>query len=400
MTAMPAIQVRSLGKCYKRPVAGAKGRLEDFWALRDVSFEIPEGQVCGVIGKNGAGKSTLLKLLSRITSPTNGEIRLRGRVGSLLEVGTGFHPELTGRENVFLNGAILGMARGEIKSKFEEIVEFAGVGAFLDTPVKHYSSGMYTRLAFSVAAHLEPEILVVDEVLAVGDVQFQKKCLQKVREVSSEGRTVLFVSHSMDTIQALCSMSLVLKGGQTDGLRPTAEAVHDYLRSSMEQCALGAWFSSAGVGDHSIRLHGARLLDAEGNPVTTFVRYNDRVAFELRVELKAATPEHTVGFAVYDESQRLMFWSFQSDDYPSAIINRPTGSLILKTQVPISMLQPGRYRIKPLLSIYNRAWIIGPDGDGPELMFDLQGSISLSPYWLQARPGIMAPRLNWELKVG
>lgn len=397
---VPAIQVSTLGKCYRRPVAGMKGHVEDFWALRNVSFEIPEGKVCGIIGKNGAGKSTLLKLLSRITSPTTGEIRLRGRVGSLLEVGTGFHPELTGRENVFLNGSILGMTRTEIKAKFDEIVEFSGVGAFLDTPVKHYSSGMYTRLAFSVAAHLEPEILVVDEVLAVGDIQFQKKCLQKVREVSSEGRTVLFVSHSMDTIQALCSMSLVLKSGQTDGLISTADAVHDYLRSSMEQCAFGEWASADGVGDHSIRLHGVRLLDTAGKPITSFVRYDDHLTLELQVRLEAATPEHTIGFAVYDESQRLMFWSFQSDDYPSAVINQSSAPLVLKTNVPVSVLQPGRYRIKPLLGIYNREWIVSPDGDGPELIFDLQGSISPSPYWLQTRPGVIAPRLRWELMYG
>ena len=310
---LPAIQVIDLGKCYQRPIKGLKGQMEDFWALSHVNLELPEGVVCGIIGKNGAGKSTLLKLLSRITSPTTGEIRLRGRVGSLLEVGTGFHPELTGRENIFLNGSLLGMTRAEIKSKFDEIVEFSGVGEFLDTPVKHYSSGMYARLAFSIAGNLEPEILVIDEVLAVGDIQFQKKCLQKVREVSSDGRTVLFVSHSMDTIQSLCSMSLVLKNGQTNGLRPTAEAVHDYLQSSMEQCVLGEWFNPEGIGDQNIRLHHIRLLDKTSKPITSFVNYNDILTLELKVKLINASTEHTVGFAVYDEGQRLMFWSFQTE---------------------------------------------------------------------------------------
>src|SRR5947208_7962994 len=187
---------------------------EDFWALKDVSFEVQRGEVVGIIGRNGAGKSTLLKILSRITEPTTGKVGIRGRVASLLEVGTGFHPELTGRENIFLNGAILGMTKVEIKSKFDEIVAFAETEKFLDTPVKRYSSGMYVRLAFAVAAHLEPEILVVDEVLAVGDAEFQKKCLGKMEQVSRGGRTVLFVSHNMAAIEALCSSGLVLADGK------------------------------------------------------------------------------------------------------------------------------------------------------------------------------------------
>ena len=189
--------------------------VEEFWALKDVSFEVKQGEVLGIIGRNGAGKSTLLKILSRITEPTEGRVSLRGRVASLLEVGTGFHPELTGRENIFLNGAILGMTQREIRKKFDEIVAFAEVEKFLDTPVKHYSSGMYVRLAFAVAAHLEPEILVVDEVLAVGDAEFQKKCLGKMDEVSRrEGRTVLFVSHNMGVISNLCSLAIWLDAGQ------------------------------------------------------------------------------------------------------------------------------------------------------------------------------------------
>src|SRR5437762_4729389 len=203
---------------------------EDFWALKDVSFEVQRGETVGVIGRNGAGKSTLLKILSRITEPTNGRIRIRGRIGSLLEVGTGFHPELTGRENVFLNGAILGMTRVEIKAKFDEIVAFAETEKFLDTPVKRYSSGMYVRLAFAVAAHLEPEILVVDEVLAVGDAEFQQKCLGKMEQVSRGGRTVLFVSHNMAAIEALCSSGLVLAEGKLVTRADAKAAVETYLR--------------------------------------------------------------------------------------------------------------------------------------------------------------------------
>jgi lipopolysaccharide transport system ATP-binding protein len=205
---------------------------EDFWALKDLSFEIKQGDVVGIIGRNGAGKSTLLKILSRITEPTKGRIRIRGRVASLLEVGTGFHPELTGRENVYLNGAILGMSRAEIKSKFDEIVAFAEVEKFLDTPVKRYSSGMYVRLAFAVAAHLEPEILIVDEVLAVGDTEFQKKCLGKMEDVSHSGRTVLFVSHNMAAITALTKTSVLLHTGKCVFFGETQEAVGQYLSSS------------------------------------------------------------------------------------------------------------------------------------------------------------------------
>ena len=202
---------------------------EEFWALKDVSFEVKRGEVVGIIGRNGAGKSTLLKILSRITEPSEGRVTLRGRVASLLEVGTGFHPELTGRENIFLNGAILGMTKAEIKKKFDEIVAFAEVERFLDTPVKRYSSGMYVRLAFAVAAHLEPEILVVDEVLAVGDAEFQKKCLGKMKDVASGGRTVLFVSHNMDAVSALCNKGIYLRNGMVQKTGQTEEIISDYL---------------------------------------------------------------------------------------------------------------------------------------------------------------------------
>jgi lipopolysaccharide transport system ATP-binding protein len=213
----------------RRPSTSQAPSSEDFWALKDVSFEIKQGEVVGIIGRNGAGKSTLLKVLSRITEPTEGRITLRGRIASLLEVGTGFHPELTGRENIFLNGAILGMSRAEIRKKFDEIVAFAEVEKFLDTPVKRYSSGMYVRLAFAVAAHLEPEILIVDEVLAVGDADFQKKCLGKMENVSrSEGRTVLFVSHNMAAVRQLCTRGIVLRSGRIKFLGNAASAIESY----------------------------------------------------------------------------------------------------------------------------------------------------------------------------
>jgi lipopolysaccharide transport system ATP-binding protein len=225
---------KSIGRNILKPLGKRmpEPEVEEFWALKDVSFEIKQGDRVGIIGRNGAGKSTLLKILSRITEPTKGSIRINGRVASLLEVGTGFHPELTGRENIFLNGSILGMSKVEIQNKFDEIVAFAEVEKFLDTPVKRYSSGMYVRLAFAVAAHLEPEILIVDEVLAVGDAQFQKKCLGKMEEVGKEGRTVLFVSHNMSTIQSICERSIVFQCGHIIADTRTALAVQFYLQDS------------------------------------------------------------------------------------------------------------------------------------------------------------------------
>ena len=244
---------------------------EEFWALNDVSFEIKQGDRVGIIGRNGAGKSTLLKVLSRITEPTNGRISIKGRVASLLEVGTGFHPELTGRENIYLNGAILGMSKVEIKKKFDEIVEFAEVEKFLDTPVKRYSSGMYVRLAFAVAAHLEPEILIVDEVLAVGDAQFQKKCLGKMQDVSeSEGRTVLFVSHNMDAIQRLCSHCIMLERGKLIAKGDTASVLVSYLSSNSDQSLPNRWIDLSqakrmGTGDaRFVAIQYSSLNEAAG----------------------------------------------------------------------------------------------------------------------------------------
>ncbi|WYL98961.1 MAG: ABC transporter ATP-binding protein [Gloeotrichia echinulata CP02] len=229
-----ANKVKSLGTFIQNPKSQIQNSSEEFWALKDVSFEIKQGDRVGIIGRNGAGKSTLLKILSRITEPTKGSIKIKGRVASLLEVGTGFHPELTGRENIYLNGAILGMSKEEIKRKFDEIVAFAEIEKFLDTPVKRYSSGMYVRLAFAVAAHLEPEILIVDEVLAVGDAQFQKKCLGKMEDVGKEGRTVLFVSHNMTAVQQLTNKGVVLQKGQLLMIGDTTTTIEKYLSSSID----------------------------------------------------------------------------------------------------------------------------------------------------------------------
>jgi lipopolysaccharide transport system ATP-binding protein len=260
----------------------AKQSNTDFWSLKDVSFDVQPGEVLGVVGKNGAGKSTLLKIISRITEPTSGEIRIRGRIASLLEVGTGFHPELSGRENVFLNGAILGMSRAEIRQKFDDIVEFAEIGQFIDTPVKRYSSGMYVRLAFAVAAHLEPEILIIDEVLAVGDAEFQAKCLGKMKEVSrSQGRTVLFVSHNMAAVKSLCHRAVWLEKGKVRQIGTAERLVVDYLN---ETAAKSATASSA----HGLKLLGAGLYQAKDDlPMNQLIFGEDYV---MRVRLGSEKP--------------------------------------------------------------------------------------------------------------
>ena len=258
----------SLSHAAKR-FAGQESRRsrEEIWALRDVSFEVQQGEVLGVIGRNGAGKSTLLKVLTRITSPTVGRAAIRGRVGSLLEVGTGFHPELTGRENIYLNGAILGMKRREIQQKLPEIVDFSGVSQFLDTPVKRYSSGMYVRLAFSVAAHLEPEILLVDEVLAVGDAEFQARCLGRMEDLGDTGRTVLFVSHNMQAIAQLCDRALLLEGGSIARDGRSEEVVAHYLQTAAGAGSSRTWSADEAPGDDLVRLRSVRIVDPEGQTV-------------------------------------------------------------------------------------------------------------------------------------
>ncbi len=252
-----------------------KGGSDYAWALKDIDFEVQQGDTLGIIGKNGAGKSTLLKILSRVTTPTQGEIKIKGRIASLLEVGTGFHPELSGRENIYMNGAILGMAKKEISRKFDEIVDFSGVAKYIDTPVKRYSSGMYVRLAFAVAAHLEPEILIVDEVLAVGDAEFQKKCLGKMGDVASHGRTIIFVSHNMTAVQSLCKSALYLKNGQVADAGRTDKVINNYLSKEVRNCMEQQWDEQSAPGNEFIRLVSAKVdpdLDDETDTITVKTR--------------------------------------------------------------------------------------------------------------------------------
>lgn len=319
----PAISVQNLGKSYRvNHQAGPKGyrtlreslgdmamapirRLrgagtdrattEEFWALKDVSFEVHPGEVVGIIGRNGAGKSTLLKILSRITKPSSGEVAVRGRIGSLLEVGTGFHPELTGRENVYLNGSILGMRRGEIDGKFDEIVAFAEIEKFLDTPVKRYSSGMYVRLAFAVAAHLEPEILIIDEVLAVGDAAFQRKCLGKIGDLSRDGRTIIFVSHQMGAVQALCSYAILLNQGKIQRAGKRNEVVAEYLATSAQACSPQSQIKLNEGREHG-RAWFSSIEYSSDNPDADYQLYADGAA-RFTVSIFAREPVESVYFA-------------------------------------------------------------------------------------------------------
>ncbi len=269
----------------------ADGAARDYWALKDVSFEVKHGEAVGIIGRNGAGKSTLLKVLSRITEPTTGQAIVNGRVGSLLEVGTGFHPELTGRENIYLNGAVMGMSRADIKRRFDEIVDFAGVETYLDTPVKRYSSGMYMRLAFAVAAHLEPEVLVVDEVLAVGDSEFQKKCLGKMSAVATDGRTVLFVSHSMGAVQQLCGRCLLLSQGGLEAIGDTNTVVQQYINDK----AAASLAQVRRTGNGKIQFEKFYITDENGEQRTDFFMGDTiRVNFALTFMHTVRTPEVTI----------------------------------------------------------------------------------------------------------
>lgn len=324
---------------------------EDFWALNGVSFEIKQGESVGIIGRNGAGKSTVLKILSRITNPTTGRIEIDGRVASLLEVGTGFHPELTGRENIFLNGAILGMKRPEIKRKFDEIVAFAEVEKFLDTPVKHFSSGMYMRLAFAVAAHLESEILIVDEVLAVGDAEFQRKCLGKMSEVSQHGRTVLFVSHNMQAVESLTNRGIFLSGGQLSYDGPSGEAVSLYLKSKPvgNNVSIEDWPSRAGSG--GARVVSLVLQNENGEQQQTF-RPGESIFIKMGLRLEAETM-FDVQVVVENEKEQPLFTSLLSDSL-KPMRKKGYNEFIMKCDQ--NHLLPGNY----LISVV----IIRPDHSG------------------------------------
>ena len=369
---------------------------ETIWALRDVSFEIRQGQVIGVVGRNGAGKSTLLKILSRVTEPTEGQAIIFGRVGSLLEVGTGFHPELTGRENIFLNGAILGMKKKEIESKFDEIVAFAEVEQFIDTPVKRYSSGMYLRLAFAVAAHLEPEILVVDEVLAVGDAEFQRKCLGKMSDVAEQGRTVLFVSHNMSAILRLTEETLVIDKGHLILRAPTPRAVDFYLSRGLTQEGQRTWQPDEVPKKAAPFVPMAvRILNRQSQVMDT-VRSTEPFTVEVAYELEKPIKGLRVGIYLLTSQGEFVMTSFDTDD-PALFENMPqrqAGEYISRCRIPANFLNGGRYIIGINASAYR---IKSYFCDERALAFNVDASGAPGMQWPEPRLGPVRPFLNWEV---
>lgn len=391
-----AAPFRRVGKLLRGEATGAAELDETIWALRDVSIEIRQGEVVGIIGRNGAGKSTLLKILSRITEPTVGFVDIRGRVGSLLEVGTGFHNELTGRENVYLNGAILGMKRDEIDRKFDEIVDFAEVERFIDTPVKHYSSGMYLRLAFAVAAHLEPEILLVDEVLAVGDAAFQRKCLNKMEGVGQQGRTVLFVSHNMPAITRLCERAILLDEGRViqDGL--ASQVVSTYLGSDLGTTAAREWPDlGQAPGNEVARLRAVRVRGEDGQ-VTDVVDIRQPVGIEMEYEVLKTGYALWPHFTLHNEEGLRVFVAFDLD--PSWRGRpRPLGRYVSTAWIPGNLLAEGTMIIGPairteqpkMLHFYER------DAVAFQVVDSLDGDSARGDYGGRMK-GVVRPILEWE----
>jgi lipopolysaccharide transport system ATP-binding protein len=417
--APPAIRARGLGKRY-RFGAGRHNTLRDliaarfgwwgrtgaapgqnepearwFWALRDVSFEVPPGKVLGVVGGNGAGKSTLLKILSRITEPTEGEVAIRGRVGALLEVGTGFHSELSGRENVYLSGAILGLRRAEIRSRFDAIVEFAEVGRFLDMPVKHYSSGMRMRLAFAVAAHLDPEVLLVDEVIAVGDAAFQRKCLGTMSRVASEGRTVLFVSHNMAAVQSLCDSAIWLREGRIVEAGPPGSVVATYLRSSSLSLTERTWDAPASApGNDRVRLRRACVRRADGAPADPITTRSP-----LLIEFEYWTLRPSSGLAVHfnliNQEGTLIFNAGVAAAGRLATTTQAVGLFRDVCRVPGDLLNDGTHRIELWIAegeevIYRLEDLLG---------FDVHETPELHGTSVGKRVGAVRPALQWHTEV-
>lgn len=421
---MAMISVRGLAKRYRLGAFGAHSLREevdafmawirrrrpgaadtkDFWALRDVSFDVQPGEVVGIIGRNGAGKSTLLKILSRITEPTCGEARIRGRVASLLEVGTGFHPELSGRDNVFLNGAILGMTKREIRSRFDEIVDFSGIEQFIDTPVKRYSSGMYVRLAFAVAAHLDPEILIVDEVLAVGDADFQKRCLGKLHSLHDTGRTVLIVSHQMSMVTALCDRGIVLSHGTVDYDGPVNQAVMHYQTGGGQSAGpvLDAGVLGRLIGNDFARLHKAWVTDHAGNPCASFDLEDDIVVHMEYSVIKPGKLQTYPNFHFFDETGGYFFVTAGLSKDNEAEINRP-GRWLASCTVPGNLLNTGSFTVGVAVTTMNPGINVA-FFERDALTFQVTEDLSETLHtkrmgYAGPMPGTIRPRLPWTVEL-
>jgi lipopolysaccharide transport system ATP-binding protein len=388
----------------RRAGAESGAGTERFWALKDVSFAIEPGEVVGIIGRNGSGKSTLLKIVSQITAPTVGEVRLRGRTGTLLEVGTGFHQELTGRENVFLNGTILGMQRAEIAQKFDEIVAFSGVEDFIDTPVKRYSSGMQMRLAFAVAAHLDPEILVIDEVLAVGDAEFQKKCLGKMEDLSRTGRTILFVSHNMNAIDQLCGRVIWINAGAVIEDSHDAYAVTTrYLFGDEGHTALKADWQPPGdpaLDTEYFVLRRFRIRDSAGQTITRPIRNDEQAIVEIAVDVKQPHPGLNFGYSLVNESGVRLFWALTTDHSPEHWPKLERGLVTLASAVPKRLLNEGLFRLELHSGIHNQVWFSQPGATSYAVFLRIAGGLSDSPYWTAPRAGVVAPVVPWVATKG
>ena len=358
---------------------------DEFMALSDLNFEIKKGEVLGIIGKNGAGKSTLLKILSQITKPTTGRIEINGRVASLLEVGTGFHPELTGRENIYLNGTILGMSRKEVSSKFEEIVEFSGVEKFIDTPVKHYSSGMYVRLAFAVAAHLEPEILIIDEVLAVGDAEFQKKCLGKMKDVANEGRTVIFVSHNMSAVKTMCKKGLVLSKGEAKFFGDVDEAVGYYFGvNNISQQNL-IFFDDIFVKN----IFSLKLISIENTKKGFDLPLEENLEIQICTSVELFTDQpyrYSVTYHLYNELGEALF-SFSSKD---VIMKKGMNKLIC--EIPPNFFQTGKFTLSMFfIEDKKNALLVSNE----IMLFTVIDSPREIGVYMGKEPGYIRPNFNW-----
>jgi lipopolysaccharide transport system ATP-binding protein len=390
----------SIGRKMMSPFGGQpvlSPEKEEFWALKDVSFEIKRGDRVGIIGRNGAGKSTLLKILSRITEPTTGRIQIIGRVASLLEVGTGFHPELTGRENIFLNGSVLGMKKEEITRKFDEIVDFAEVEKFLDTPVKRYSSGMYVRLAFAVAAHLEPEILVVDEVLAVGDAQFQKKCLGKMNAVGKDGKTVLFVSHSMSAISSLCNTAILFENGSIVQQGNTSEVVINYFSgdNSSKKCFDARDVGPRKIGDEDVELISSKVTKIDQS-LTLELDICEEFQVEMLYKIKTETTLKFVpNFHFYTSSGSCVFVTSS----PTRMLH-PKGKYLSICKIPGNFLNDGVYFIGIAISSFEkgatRIHFFERDALTIHMKDDMINSVGRNG-WSGVIPGTVRPELEWDI---
>ena len=388
------------GRALRGRPADRSGGIERFWALQDVSFSIAAGEVVGIIGRNGSGKSTLLKIISQITAPTAGEVRLNGRTGTLLEVGTGFHQELTGRENIFLNGTILGMGRAEIARKFDEIVAFSGVEDFIDTPVKRYSSGMQMRLAFAVAAHLDPEILVIDEVLAVGDAEFQKKCLGKMHDLSKGGRTVLFVSHNMSAVDQLCGRVIWLDNGRVvEDSSDTYAVTSRYLFGRKEQRKASEWRASTDqvVENEYFALRWFRVRDENGDTIDGPIRNNATPVVEIGLSVRKPDPALTFGYALTNEAGVCVYWTSTEDAGQRHRPQITAGDVILSSALPPGLLNQGMFRLDFMSAIRARQWLVHPNESRSSVLLRISG-LEESQYLRNTWPGVIAPALRWSVE--